>query len=336
MSSTLFINCSPDTNAPDDGGSEDWSDFPVRHTQTGRWEKFCPNCEEWIGLGTNGSGYSATMHRIGKRCERTEQRKVQKKTEQGAAEELERSFGIRAPATSPTVQVASSSTTKPPPLPSHESTHTDLHLISPFATARVMHAPRLPCTGIRYKWKLGNACKTYPFQYHETGLPTWFVGIGVPSPDDDIIELQSHNCTHFRDPPMEACVSCTNVPTSREFKSVLSLASRQPPLNSPYIYLSWAQTEKRLREAKEEVRCMRRKVKWFTPNRENGHVGSDGLVHQNATLAKTLDRLEQKERATENLLALKFDPGSEMLIHPPPGDDYDDPEMVNQKNGVDL
>ena len=260
MSSTIFVNYSQTGKLPDDERPEDHVDSPIRQTGTGRLEKFCPRCEEWIGIGPKGSEYSFVMHRRGNRCKLTEQRKV----EEGAAEELERSFGIRASPTSTLVHDVSSSPTEPhPPVPSHEITHINppSPTLPPIATLSVTHPPRLPCTGIRYKWELGNACKTYPFQYHETGFPTWFVGIGVPSPNDDIIELQSHDCARFRDPPMEACVPCTSVPTSHEFKSVLSLASRDPPSRSPYIYLSWAQAEKKLREARDEVRRMRRQVK---------------------------------------------------------------------------
>jgi len=101
---------------------------------------------------------------------------------------------------------------------------------------------------------------------------------------------------------MEACIPCTNVPTSHEFKSVLSLASGEPSPNSPYIYLSWAQAERRLREAKNDVRRMRR---------------------QNATLAKTIDRLEHKEQSTEDMPSSGGE--SEMLIDPPP----DEGEKMN-------
>jgi len=257
MSSTIFVNYSPDANGHEGGRSEEHVDSPVHQTKTGRLEKFCPTCEEWIGIGPKGGEYSFLLHRRGNRCRRTEQRKVQ----EGTAEEPERSFGIHPAHASSHVQSASpSSTTEPHPhVPSHESTHVEPH------SHRLpsVRPPRHPCTGIRYKWELGNACKTYPFQYHETGYPNWFVGIGVPSPNDDIIELQSHDCVRFRDPHMEGCIPCINVPTSHEFKSVLSLASRDPAPNSPYIYLSWAQAEKRLREAKEDVRRMRRQVKWF-------------------------------------------------------------------------
>jgi hypothetical protein len=264
MSSTIFVNCSPDSNAPHDGGSGDQdANSPVHQTQTGRWEKFCPDCEEWIGLGLRGGEWSFIMHQGGKRCRQIKQRKAQI----AANEELLRSFGIYASPTSPIVEASSSpATTKPPPpLPSHKSTDIkppSPHVL-PVTTSSVTHPPQLPCTGIRYKWELGNVCKTYPFQYHETGTPTWFVGIGVPSPNGDIIELQSHECTRFRDPSMEACLSCTNVPTSREFKNVLRLASKDPSPNSAYIYLSWAQLEKRLRGVNHDMKRIRREVKCF-------------------------------------------------------------------------
>ena len=265
MASTIFVNLPSEANAPDNAGSGDQDDSPIHQTQTGRWEKYCPNCGEWIGLGARGSEYSFIMHQRSRRCVRIEQQKVQKREEEDAAEELQRSFGIRAsPTASHTVQATSPSTAQPPPPPP-------------------THPPRFPCTGVRYKWELGNACKTYPFQYHETGFPTWFVGIGVPSPNDDVIELQSHECARFRDPSMEACLPCTIVPTSREFKRVLSLASRDPPQGTPYIYLSWAQAEKRLREAKDDVRRMRREVKWFSLTCANGNVRSDDLILERNT-----------------------------------------------------
>jgi hypothetical protein len=260
MSSGTSINCSPDANAPDDWGSGDQADSPVRQNQTGRWKKFCPDCGEWIGLGLKGAEWSFKMHRGGKRCRRIRQRKARE------TEELEQSFGVHAtsaPPTSPIVQDASSSTTEPHP---HFLSHESMHIkppstsLPPTTIAPVIRSPRLPCTGVRYKWELGNACKTYPFQYHETGTPTWFVGIGVPSPNEDIIELQSHECTRFRDSATEACLPCINVPRSREFRSVLQLASKDPAPTTPHTYLSWAQVERRLREANHEVRRTRREV----------------------------------------------------------------------------
>ena len=41
-------------------------------------------------------------------------------------------------------------------------------------------------------------------------------------PNDDVVKLQSRDCARFRDPQMEACVPCTNIPTSHEFKSVVA------------------------------------------------------------------------------------------------------------------
>lgn len=123
---------------------------------------------------------------------------------------------------------------------------------------------------------------------------------------------------------MEACIPCSVIPTSREFKKVLSLASRDPPPTTPYIYLSWAQAEKRLREARDEVRHVRREVKWFSLDCANGSVRSDDLVYQYATLAKSMDRLEQEEQAMASdlvALATEFD----MLIDSP----SDNGENVN-------
>jgi len=120
MSSTIFVNYSPDGKVPDDEESADHVDSPVHQTETGRWEKYCPSCEEWIGIGPKGGEYSFMLHRRGNRCKRTEQRKVQ----EGVTEALEQSFGVHVAPTSPHVQAASSSTTEPqPPVSSHESTH---------------------------------------------------------------------------------------------------------------------------------------------------------------------------------------------------------------------
>ena len=157
----IFVNYSPDGKAPDDNELAEHVDSPVHQTETGRWEKCCPSCEEWIGIGPKGDEYSFMLHRRGNQCKQTEQRKVQE-----GAEELERSFGIHAAPTSPHIQAAPSSTTEPhQPVPSHESAHMKppSPYLPPITTLPITQPPRLPCTGIRYKWELGNACKTYPF-----------------------------------------------------------------------------------------------------------------------------------------------------------------------------
>lgn len=262
MSSMIFVDCSPGANAPESEGSGDQADSPVRQTQTGRREKFCPDCEEWIGLGLKGSEHPFIMHQGGKRCRRVQRRRARKK----AAEELEQYFGIHPSPTSPIVEAASSSTNKPPAhLPSHGSTHAKPHSLyfSP-TTAPVIRPSLLPCGGIRYKWELGDVCKTYPFQYHATGVPTWAARIVPPVPDSDTIGLESHNCTGFRDPSMEACLPCMSIPNSREFKNVLRLASNDPTPDTPFIHLSLAQALKRLREVDDELQRVRLEVRWFS------------------------------------------------------------------------
>jgi len=264
MSSTIFVNYSPDSNAPPSEGSGDQTDSPVRQTETGRWEKLCPDCEGWIGLGLKGGEHSFTIHQGSKRCRRIQQLKAQK----GATDELEQSFGIHPSPSSPLVQAASSSMTKSPTLPSHCGPTRTGELPSPSfppaTTAPVIQPPQLPCRGVRYKWDLGNPCKTYPFQYHDTEIPTWAVTAGLPGPISEFIELESHECTGCRDPSMEACLPCMNVPNSPQFQNVLWLASRDPTPDTPYIHLSWAQIYKRLREVNEEVIRARRKVKLFS------------------------------------------------------------------------
>ncbi|KAF9643429.1 hypothetical protein BDM02DRAFT_1471780 [Thelephora ganbajun] len=257
MSSTFFVSHSHNANAPDSGGTGNQSP-PVRQIRIGRLEKFCPRCEKWIGLGPRGGEYSFLVHQHGKRCRQIQQRKTRK----NAAEELERSFGIHPPPTSPTVQAASSSVTNPPPhLPSHEPTHNKPHspYFPPIINPLVTRSPQLPCRGIQYKWELGNACKTYPFQYHDTGIPTWSARTGPPCSQGDIVSLESHSCTGFRDPSMEACLPCMNIPSSHEFKKVFQMAWKDPPPTTPHIYLSWVQVEKRLRQVNDDVRRKRRK-----------------------------------------------------------------------------
>lgn len=276
MSSTIFINYSPDSNAPPSEGSGDQTSSPVRQTETGRWEKLCPDCEGWIGLGPKGGEHSFTVHQGSKRCGRIQQLNIN--AQRNAVEEHEYSFDIHPSPTSPIVQTASSSIAESPTSPSHGPTHTaklPSPSFPPITTAPTIHPPQLPCGGVRYKWELGDACRTYPFQYHATGIPTWIVRTAPPGLCDEFIELESRECTGFRDPSMEACLSCTNVPNSPEFKNVLWLASRDPTPDTPYIHLSWAQAYRRLRELNEDVIRARRKVKWFS---ELAQIDTQGLT----------------------------------------------------------
>ena len=41
-----------------------------------RLEKYCPNCEEWVGLGGKGSPYSFILHQGGERCRRATELKA--------------------------------------------------------------------------------------------------------------------------------------------------------------------------------------------------------------------------------------------------------------------
>lgn len=90
----------------------------------GRWEKFCTNCDEWIGLGPKGGEGSFLAHQRNKRCSRTRQRKVHQEAK-GALESLVPSFA-----------------TIPPPFPSSSSRVLAAH---PYVTSGPSYSP-LPAT----------------------------------------------------------------------------------------------------------------------------------------------------------------------------------------------
>lgn len=47
-----------------------------------RWEKFCPGCEEWIGLGPSGGERPFLFHRSGKRCKHATERRIQREAKE--------------------------------------------------------------------------------------------------------------------------------------------------------------------------------------------------------------------------------------------------------------
>lgn len=105
--------------------------------------------------------------------------------------------------------------------------------------------------------------RTYPFQYHDTGIPTWAAKATL-SPGRDTIEFESYDCTGSRDPSTEACLKCRSIPNSREFKNLLRFASNDPTPDTPLIQLSCAQVMERIRQLDEEMLCMRLEVECFS------------------------------------------------------------------------
>jgi len=127
-------------------------------------------------------------------------------------------------------------------------------------------AVRLPCDGVRFKWEHGSLFLSYPLQYHETGCPNWSLD-GVGEKDNSYMaRVRSHSCARLRDPFMEACPPCTNIVPSRGFQNMLQNVSKDPPPNTPYMYLNWKQLEAKLRCTIKELQLERKQVWLFVEN----------------------------------------------------------------------
>jgi len=256
----------------------------------GRWERLCSNCEEWIGLGPKGGNSSFVAHQRHKRCWRTKERKARQEakaaletlmpssstttTSQSCAAVLATSDSLFHPSPSPTpfppllTPGPSSSISTTAHTTSLSTNPTSFHIPPPTTASHVpRHSDevtvRLPCEGIEFKWEYGSLFLSYPLQYHETGSPTWSLdGIGEQG-SSHMIRLRSHSCARLRDPPMEACLQCTNIVSSQSFQNMLKHVSKDPLPNTPYIYFNWAQLESKLRCTKWELQLERKQV-WLS------------------------------------------------------------------------
>jgi hypothetical protein len=288
----------------------------------GHWQKWCLDCEKWIGLGPNGSEHTFLAHRGSKQCQRTRDRKTRTKARE-ALNTLKRSpstISFALPPAHPSSshltqdnqEVLSSDPSPPPPSlalpvvspgffapttsnasfsalpppspitfppllapglplgrllmdsPTSAPTSHGLSLTSPASSnfssfTSASQAPE-PCNGVPFKWEHGSPFLVYPFQYHETGHPTWSLdGIGEPE-GSHTIRFRSHSCTHFREYSAEACLPCKNLISSPKFQNMLKSASQDPPPNTPYLYLSWKQATTKLRSTAKELQQERKKV----------------------------------------------------------------------------
>jgi len=278
----------------------------------GRWERFCSNCEEWIGLGPKGGNSSFTAHQRHKRCWRTKERKVR----QGAKAALE-NLVPSSSTSSPAVLAPSDPLFHPPPSPTlfpplltpgpSSSISTTVHAASVSTNPKSLHFPppastshvpqlhdevpvRIPCEGVKFKWEHGSFFLSYPLQYHETGSPTWSLdGVGEQG-SSYMIRLRSHSCAQLRDPSMEACLQCTNIASSKSFQNMLKHVSTDPLPNTPYIYFNWAQLESKLRCTKRELQVERKKVCCLS----DMHLIFSDLCPQNSAFYKKILRLTRK------------------------------------------
>jgi len=116
-----------------------------------------------------------------------------------------------------------------------------LEQASPIANyPEVSTVTKVPCHGVRLKWKYGHPSNTYPFQCHDTDNLKWSVTTGRP-PDPDVICIQSFYCILWHNDSAEACSECLKVPSSNKFQSLVLKASKDPAPTVPWGYLSCEQ-----------------------------------------------------------------------------------------------
>lgn len=118
---------------------------------------------------------------------------------------------------------------------------------------------KIPCHGAPVKWDYGCPATTYPFHRHVADHLSWSVTTQRP-PQPDTIFLRSFSCLCFRDPCTEACFECLKIPSSKEFRSLALIASKDPTPTTPWPYLSRDQLLEKLRSRTDECRQLRKGV----------------------------------------------------------------------------
>lgn len=304
-----FADSSVPSNATSPGAIRNgMADTPTRHKPRteSRWEKLCPKCGEWVGIGQNKNLYSYHIHLDGERCRQLAQAKARARSKEALKHSaistmespIERRpwdpFETSAQSIVPCSHVSTTVSSPLEPLsslPSLVSPEPLFGATSGATTSDALHSPTLslnsatlllaalppehdltttgthnlptevgtPCYGTRVKWECGHPSKTYPFQYHDTGYPTWSISTQRP-PDANTIYLRSFSCALFHNPLTEACFECLKITSSNKFQSLVSRASKVPAPTVPWNYLSWEQLWRRLKERTDECRQYRKKV----------------------------------------------------------------------------
>jgi len=257
----------------------------IRPGTIGQLEKQCPKCGEWVGLGRNGSLHTLLIHQDGQRCFRAAERRARAQAEQTLT--LPVASASRGPPTfSPPLTFTHPYATMPEspffPCPNIATTPTTLPLSphsppslilpeqTPYVSSTIpgtlqtspspsLAMTKVPCLGVRLKWVCERPARTYPFQYHDTGNPTWFATTAGPY-DPDAIYLRSISCPLSRDPFVEACSECAKIPSSAKFQSLVRGALKDPAPTTPHIFLSWEQLSCKLSDKTDECRQLRKKV----------------------------------------------------------------------------
>jgi hypothetical protein len=254
----------------------------IRPGTLAQWEKQCPRCGEWVGLGRNGGLHTFLTHQDGQRCFRAAERRAQARSEQTlefpiASASPEPSTLLPPPVSTPLYVTMpgpplGDSPRGPPLSYQPASLHSNLPMTttapsppplssapSPILPEQASTTTGVPCFGVRLKWVCEHPARTYPFQYHDTGNPTWFAMAPGPC-DPDVIYLRSVSCTIFRDPFAEACSECIEIPSSAKFQSLTQNALKDPAPSTPHMFLSWEQLSHKAKAKADECRQLRKKV----------------------------------------------------------------------------
>jgi len=269
----------------------------IRPGTVAQWEKQCPKCDEWVGLGKKGSLHTFLVHQDGQRCFRAAERKTRARKEEAlpfpvlsasvghptlspppvstypdvTMSELDPSSSNQPTFPDPNISPTSTLSLFPPSTVPSPALPEQLPCISPtISDAVASNAPQItppqiptmykvPCLGVRLKWVCERPARTYPFQYHDTGNLPWLATVAGPY-DLDYIYLRSTSCHQFRDPFLTACSECIGVPSSTKFQSLVQRALKDPALSTSHIFLPWEQLSHKLRNKTDECRQLRKKV----------------------------------------------------------------------------
>lgn len=269
-----------------------------------RWEKLCPRCDEWVGIGSKQYIYPFLVHHDGEQCRKITQVKARAWVEEvlkllfvpvteSSFDEtspqpyLDPPTAVPSPRLSPlsglpSLVLPEGSLCVPPTAPDTMSLGTPQAPTSPLnpatfplGTLPQEHTPPTTSSNVfvtSAKIPCYGAQVNWECGHASKTYPFQYHDMGYTTwsvstqcpPDIDVLYLRFFSCTLFHDPSMEACFECLKLPSSSKFQSLVSKASKDPAPTVPWNYLSWDQLLQKLKDRTNECRQYRKKVSFVS------------------------------------------------------------------------
>jgi hypothetical protein len=266
---------STDAYGTEKTGEDDSED--TRIDDRGKFQKWCPNCETWIPLGSSkGSEYAFREHFLSQRCRKKAKRIAQERrggTAQGSYQSVTRSMG-HDPSKS-TVMRGFSAPPSSPIQPRHtralrrseidasadedEEIDNIHHSSKPIGLDETDMVPEYKCAGVWLDWPVGSFYETYPWQVHNSPMDVPWIFFAI---QDHGVQFWVHSvsCSETVYIRNTTRLPCKQVNANPRLKELQERARSNPGPSMPYIYLTNLQLQDLLKQKVELLKTARLEV----------------------------------------------------------------------------